>query len=154
MPPRTRRPADETMATRRCESGGPVTHGSVVKLGHSNAARRCACAGGKSAKRTIGSFLSLARLPFAIEKVFEPLARVTGGEPGRARVFLGVEAVAPAHPDLLVQQALDALHHACVVLGDHLTDFETGVEQARRRDDLVQQTDALGLFRCDDAPGV
>src|SRR6516225_5567413 len=127
MPPRTRRPADDTMATRCCDSGGQVTQGCVVKFGQSNAARRCACAGGKSAKRTIGSSLLSAGLTLALEEVLEPLARVAGGEPGGAGILLGVEAVAPAHPDLFVQQALDALHHARVVLGDHLADFETAI---------------------------
>src|SRR6516162_2351870 len=149
MPPRTRRPADDTIATRRCDSGGPVTHGSVAKLGQSYAARRCACAGGKSAKRTIGSSLLSAGLTLAIEKVLKPLARVAGGEPGGAGILLGVEAVAPAHPDLFVQQALDALHHARVVLGDRLSDFETRIQQACGWDDLVQQPDPLGLrSRC------
>jgi len=69
-----------------------------------------------------------------------PLARVAGGEPGGAGVFLGIEAVAPAHPDLFVQQALNALHHARVVLGNHLSDFETVIEQACGRDDLAALT--------------
>src|SRR6516165_12701652 len=76
-------------------------------------------------------------LTLAAEEVLEPLARVTGSEPSGASVLFGVESVAPAHPDLLVQQALDTLHHAGVVLGDHLADFETGVDEPRRRDDLV-----------------
>ena len=93
-------------------------------------------------------------MTLAIEEVFEPLARVAGGQPGGTRVFLGIEAVAPAHPDLVVQQPLDALHHARVVLGHHLSDFETGVDKPRGWDDLVQQTDTLCLFGGDNAPGV
>ena len=46
--PRTTRPAEETIATRRCDSAGPLTHGLVSKSGHSSSARRFACPGGRS----------------------------------------------------------------------------------------------------------
>ena len=79
---------------------------------------------------------------------------MAGGKPGGAGVFFGVETVAPAHPDLLVQQALDPLHHARIVLGDGLAHLERSVEEARGGNDQVQETDALGLFGRDDATGI
>jgi hypothetical protein len=51
-------------------------------------------------------------LSLALEKVFEPVARVAGGEPGGVGILLGVEAVGSDHSDLFVQRPLDALHHA------------------------------------------
>src|SRR5216684_791747 len=59
--PRTTRPADDTIATRRCDSAGPVTQGLVSKSGHSSSARRCACAGGKSVNRVTAPLLKLPR---------------------------------------------------------------------------------------------
>src|SRR5439155_23497256 len=44
-------PAEETIATRRGDRGGPETQGRVINSGHSSAARRSAWAGGKSVNR-------------------------------------------------------------------------------------------------------
>src|SRR5262249_5172250 len=60
FPPRTKRPADETIATRRRDRESPVTQGLVSKSGHSASARRLACAGGKSVNRAIALFHLLA----------------------------------------------------------------------------------------------
>src|SRR5271169_1866081 len=42
------RPADETIAIRRCDSAGRATQGRVLNSGHSTSARRLAWSGGKS----------------------------------------------------------------------------------------------------------
>ena len=44
------------------------------------------------------------------------------------------------------KQALDALHHARVVLGDHLADLDRRSISFADGDDLVQQADALGFL--------
>jgi len=58
------------------------------------------------------------------------------------------------HPDLLVQQALQALDHARIVLGDHLPHLDTGIQQSDRGNDLIEKTDALRLLGSDDPSGV
>src|ERR1700751_2954196 len=88
------------------------------------------------------------------EEILEAFARVAGGEPGGARLFFIVVTLAPSHPDLLMQQALQALHHARVVLGDHLPDLDAGIEQARGGNDLIENPDAFGLLGSDDPAGV
>ena len=65
---------------------------------------------------------------------------MAGGEPGGARLVFEVVAALPVEPHALVQEALDALHHARVVLGDHLPDLEAGTDQSRRGDDLIDLT--------------
>src|SRR5690242_527971 len=92
--------------------------------------------------------------PLAAEEILEAFARMAGGEPGGARLFFIVVALAPAHAYLLVQQALQALHHASVVLGDHLPDLDARVEQTRRGNDLIEEPDALSLLGIDDPAGV
>src|SRR5215475_4443968 len=90
----------------------------------------------------------------AVEEISEAFARVAGEQPSCARLFLVVVALAPAHTDLLVQQALEALYHPRVVLGDHLPDLDAGISEARRRDDLVEETNALRLIGGDNANGI
>src|SRR6516162_10019978 len=51
LSPGTTSPAEETIPTRRRDSGGPETKGRVSKTGHSSSARRLACAGGRSVNR-------------------------------------------------------------------------------------------------------
>ena len=53
-----------------------------------------------------------------------------------------------------MQQPLDALHHARIVLGDHLAHLDRRLAQLRRGHDLVQEPDALGFLGGDDAAGV
>src|SRR6202035_5976234 len=90
----------------------------------------------------------------AAEKVLEAFAGMAGGKPGGARLFFIVVALAPVHPDLLVQQALDALDHAGIVFRDHLADFDTGIEQFPGRNDLGEEPDALRLLSIDYPSGV
>ena len=59
--PRTTRPAEETIATRRCDNAGPVTQGRVLKSGHSTSARRLAWSGGKSVSLVTEPLLASAR---------------------------------------------------------------------------------------------
>src|SRR5215472_2375842 len=90
----------------------------------------------------------------AVEEVLKSFARVAGVEPGRARLFLIVVALAPIHADLLVEKPLDPLDHACIVLGNHLPDLDAGFEQPGRRNHLIEKADTLGFLGIDDASGV
>jgi hypothetical protein len=56
-------------------------------------------------------------------------------------------------PHLLEQQCLDAHHRSAVVTGDHAGKLHSLGPQLLARDQMVQQTDAIGLFGFDARSG-
>lgn len=93
-------------------------------------------------------------VPLTGKKIFDAFPRVRGGKPGGSGGLLIVKPLTPPHANVFVQEALDASHHAGIVVGYHPGHIKSSLTSQRCEAYLMQQAKAFGFLGYDFTSGI